>query len=83
MDEGCGEGTGLAAVALWEKQHGPFPSEEMNEARRSVRAQQLRIKSKAVILTGNPEDIERLVGASGHKSLVVIVRLLRSLLRIV
>ena len=30
---------GLAAVALWEKQHGPFTAEEMNQARRSVRAQ--------------------------------------------
>jgi hypothetical protein len=30
---------GLAAVAEWEKQHGPFSAEEMDEARRSVRAQ--------------------------------------------
>jgi hypothetical protein len=30
---------GLAGVELWEKQHGRFTSEEMNEARRSVRAQ--------------------------------------------
>jgi hypothetical protein len=30
---------GLAAVALWEKQHGRFSAEEMNEARRNVRAQ--------------------------------------------
>ena len=30
---------GLAAVALWEKQHGRFTSEEMDEARRNVRAQ--------------------------------------------
>jgi hypothetical protein len=30
---------GLAAVAQWEKQHGRFTTEEMNEARRSVRAQ--------------------------------------------
>jgi predicted transcriptional regulator len=30
---------GLAAVAEWEKQHGPFSTEEMEEARRSVRAQ--------------------------------------------
>jgi hypothetical protein len=30
---------GLAAVALWEKQHGRFTAEEMNDARRSVRAQ--------------------------------------------
>jgi hypothetical protein len=30
---------GLAAVELWEKQHGRFTTEEMNEARRKVRAQ--------------------------------------------
>ena len=30
---------GLAAVALWERQHGRFTAEEMNEARRNVRAQ--------------------------------------------
>ncbi len=30
---------GLAAVALWERQHGRFTAEEMNEARRTVRAQ--------------------------------------------
>jgi hypothetical protein len=30
---------GLAAVALWEKQHGRFTAEEMNEARRTVQAQ--------------------------------------------
>lgn len=30
---------GLAAVALWEKQHGPFTGEEMEDARRKVRAQ--------------------------------------------
>ena len=30
---------GLAAVALWERQHGLFTREEMNEARRTVRAQ--------------------------------------------
>jgi hypothetical protein len=30
---------GLAAVAEWEKQHGPFSAAEMEEARRSVRAQ--------------------------------------------
>ena len=30
---------GLAAVALWEKQHGAFTAEEMKEARRNVRAQ--------------------------------------------
>jgi uncharacterized protein YeaC (DUF1315 family) len=30
---------GLAAVALWERQHGRFTTEEMDEARLSVRAQ--------------------------------------------
>jgi hypothetical protein len=30
---------GLAAVAAWEKQHGAFTTEEMDDARRSVRAQ--------------------------------------------
>ena len=30
---------GLAAVAMWEKEHGRLTAEEMNEARRSVRAQ--------------------------------------------
>ena len=30
---------GLAAVALWEKQHGRFTAEEMSQARRRVRAQ--------------------------------------------
>ena len=30
---------GLAAVALWEKQHGRFTAEEMKEARRGVHAQ--------------------------------------------
>jgi hypothetical protein len=30
---------GLSAVALWEKQHGRFTTEEMKEARRAVRAQ--------------------------------------------
>ena len=30
---------GLAAVALWEKQHGRFTTEEMKEARSRVRAQ--------------------------------------------
>ena len=37
---------GLAAVALWEIQHGRFTPEEMDEARRSVRAQQSRTPSK-------------------------------------
>jgi hypothetical protein len=30
---------GLAAVAEWEKQHGPFSAVEMDEARRRLRAQ--------------------------------------------
>ena len=30
---------GLAAVGRWEKQHGPFSAEEMEQARRRVRAQ--------------------------------------------
>lgn len=30
---------GLLAVAHWEKEHGAFTEEEMNEARRNVRAQ--------------------------------------------
>ena len=30
---------GLAAVARWEKQHGRLTADEMNEARRNVRAQ--------------------------------------------
>jgi hypothetical protein len=30
---------GLAAVTLWEKQHGRFTAQEMEEARRRVRAQ--------------------------------------------
>jgi hypothetical protein len=30
---------GLAAVSQWEKDHGRFTAEEMDEARRSVRAQ--------------------------------------------
>lgn len=37
---------GLAAVAQWEKEHGRFTAEEMNEARRSVRAQ-LRVPRTA------------------------------------
>ncbi|HEX4135227.1 MAG TPA: hypothetical protein VHY84_11500 [Bryobacteraceae bacterium] len=32
---------GLATVALWEKEHGHFSAEEMNEARRSVLTQLL------------------------------------------
>ena len=30
---------GLAAVALWEKQHGPFTADEGEQARRTVRTQ--------------------------------------------
>jgi hypothetical protein len=30
---------GLAAIARWERQHGRLTEEEMNEARRKVRAQ--------------------------------------------
>jgi hypothetical protein len=30
---------GLAAIDQWEEQHGRFTEEEMNEARRNVRAQ--------------------------------------------
>ena len=37
---------GLAGVALWEKQHGQFTAEEMDEARRSVRAQLRRTPSR-------------------------------------
>lgn len=37
---------GLAAVALWEKQHGRLTAEEMDTARRSVRAQ-LRTRQTA------------------------------------
>jgi hypothetical protein len=36
---------GLAAVARWEEQHGRFTTEEMNEARRSVRAQLRRSRT--------------------------------------
>ncbi len=122
---------GLAAVSQWEKQHGQFTPEEMDEARlefgalplvpASVLAQasqspqqaQLRsflagctvvplgendahsagrllaktrttdvvdavlvtvaLGNKAVILTGDPEGIERLVRASGQEAVVVKV----------
>ncbi len=37
--------SGLAAVARWEKQHGSFTTEEMKEARRSVRAQLRRSRT--------------------------------------
>jgi hypothetical protein len=37
--------SGLAAVALWEKQQGRFTTKEMNEARRSVRAQLQRSRT--------------------------------------
>ena len=33
---------GLAAIALWESEHGPLTAEEIEEARRSVRAQRGR-----------------------------------------
>ena len=36
---------GLAAVAQWEKQHGAFTEDELQEARRNVQAQ-LRSKSR-------------------------------------
>jgi hypothetical protein len=36
---------GLAAVAEWEKQHGRFSTEEMNEARRNVQAQLRRSRT--------------------------------------
>jgi hypothetical protein len=36
---------GLAKVALWERQHGPFTAEETNEARRSV-LEQMRVSQK-------------------------------------
>jgi hypothetical protein len=36
---------GLAAVAEWEKQHGSFSTEEMNEARRNVQAQLRRSRT--------------------------------------
>ncbi len=38
---------GLAAVALWEKEQGQFTEAEMDEARRSVRAQLLRAPRRA------------------------------------
>lgn len=37
--------TGLAAIALWEKQHGSFTPEEMKAARRNVLAQLRRPRS--------------------------------------
>ena len=36
---------GLAAVAMWEKQHGRLTAQEMNEARRNVRAQLRRSRT--------------------------------------
>jgi hypothetical protein len=39
---------GLAAVARWEKEHGRFTTEEMNEARRSVRGQSLTSRTVGV-----------------------------------
>ncbi len=38
---------GLAAIAEWEKEHGPFSAEEMNEARASVRAQLRKVRHPA------------------------------------
>jgi hypothetical protein len=38
---------GLAAVVQWEKQHGRLTPEEMDEARRTVLAQQRRTPSRA------------------------------------
>ena len=38
---------GLAAVVEWEKEHGPFSAEEMNEARHSVRAQLRTVRRPA------------------------------------
>jgi len=38
---------GLAAIAEWEKRHGAFTAEEMNEARRTVRAQSRKAKRPA------------------------------------
>ena len=38
---------GLAAILEWEKEHGPFSAEEMNEARRSVRAQLRTVRRPA------------------------------------
>ncbi len=38
---------GLAAIALWEKQHGAFTPEEMDDARRTVLTQlRLRLRSQ-------------------------------------
>lgn len=42
---------GLAAVAVWEREHGRFTEEEMNEARRSVRAQ---LRTSRVSRTARP-----------------------------
>ena len=36
---------GLAAVAEWEKLHGPLSVEEMDEARRTIRAQLRKARS--------------------------------------
>jgi hypothetical protein len=41
--EALGRRAGLAAIALWEKQHGRLTAEEMKEARRRVRAQLRRV----------------------------------------
>ena len=42
---------GLAAVALWEKEHGRLTPKEMNEARKKVRAE-LRALPRALPGTG-------------------------------
>lgn len=38
---------GLAVVAEWENQHGPFSAEEMQEARRNVRTQLRTVRRPA------------------------------------
>ncbi len=38
---------GLAAIAEWEKEHGPFSAEETNKARSSVRAQLRAVRRPA------------------------------------
>jgi hypothetical protein len=37
--EALGQRAGLAAIAEWERQHGRFSAEEVDDARRRVRAQ--------------------------------------------
>ncbi|HEY6988482.1 MAG TPA: hypothetical protein VH369_08860 [Bryobacteraceae bacterium] len=38
---------GLAAIVEWEKEHGPLSAEEINEARRTVRAQLRAVRRPA------------------------------------